>query len=294
MYPKLTDQEVTDLAAAHPGCPQWSACNGAGDGIRRSEFIRGFLACHRQLNPPGGYSDGEVVWQGDLDGVSDDKLVVEADGKGGGDLMIVRGNYPVDYTQRYQRHFHDVEKASEMANALNEDEVTRDEAFDEKYTIPDVRVVGIVMWRYHPLGHLEFWLAERISGCFPGMFGDAGGKVEEGESYEEAAFRELREETGLEAEALQDSTVGICRRPLSELEIERMGKTGEIELRYYWLQLPPDVVPLQMEPTKLGPWKPYSLGEINDKKMPLLPFLEKNLQEIIVQTIFPGSRPAPL
>ena len=59
---------------------------------------------------------GEVVWQGDVD--DDCKVVVTADGLGGGLLEYVEGNFPVDYMNNGSREFDDERDALDAANRL--------------------------------------------------------------------------------------------------------------------------------------------------------------------------------
>ena len=54
----------------------------------RADAIRQQL----EFNPPG-----KVTYLAPLDVVSDDTIVVEADGFGGATTSVVEGNYPVDY-----------------------------------------------------------------------------------------------------------------------------------------------------------------------------------------------------
>ena len=48
---------------------------------------------------------GEVIFLAPCDGLSDDVVIVEADGLGGATTSVVLGNYPVDYNVRFERHF---------------------------------------------------------------------------------------------------------------------------------------------------------------------------------------------
>ena len=61
---------------------------------------------------------GEVIYEADLDVASDDTVVVEADGFGGATTSIIRGNYPVDYTTRFERFFQSETEAENAAEAL--------------------------------------------------------------------------------------------------------------------------------------------------------------------------------
>jgi hypothetical protein len=61
---------------------------------------------------------GEVIYEADLDVTSDDTVVVEADGFGGATTSIVRGNYPVDYSTRFEKFFKTETEAETAAEEL--------------------------------------------------------------------------------------------------------------------------------------------------------------------------------
>ena len=62
------------------------------------------------ISPPG-----EVTYQADLDVTSDDAVVVIADGFGGATTSVVAGNYPVDYTTKFEKFFPSESEAEELA-----------------------------------------------------------------------------------------------------------------------------------------------------------------------------------
>jgi hypothetical protein len=75
---------------------------------------------------------GEEIFAGDL---AESRLLVVADGLGAADLMIVDGNYPVDYYTKHERRFNTEEAACDQADRLlanynNEDEDEKDKGKD--------------------------------------------------------------------------------------------------------------------------------------------------------------------
>ena len=64
----------------------------------------------------GNSRPGEVTFLASRDGMSDDIVLVEADGLGGATTSVVVGNYPVDYVTRFHKSFpseRDAEVAAE-------------------------------------------------------------------------------------------------------------------------------------------------------------------------------------
>ena len=57
---------------------------------------------------------GDVTFLATRDGMDDEIVVVEADGFGGATMSIVIGNYPVDYTIKFEEPF-PTERAAEDA-----------------------------------------------------------------------------------------------------------------------------------------------------------------------------------
>ena len=48
---------------------------------------------------------GEVIFQAPQSTWSDNDVIVEADGVGGAKLLVVEGNYPIDYLIKLERQF---------------------------------------------------------------------------------------------------------------------------------------------------------------------------------------------
>jgi hypothetical protein len=48
---------------------------------------------------------GEIIYKASLDVTSDDAVLVEADGLGGATTSLVAGDYPVDYTTKFEKFF---------------------------------------------------------------------------------------------------------------------------------------------------------------------------------------------
>lgn len=61
---------------------------------------------------------GDTLYQAPRSRWSDDDIVVEADGVGGAKLLIVEGNYPIDYLIHRERRFESEEEAVEAADAM--------------------------------------------------------------------------------------------------------------------------------------------------------------------------------
>ena len=76
---------------------------------RESECLR------RELGIP---RPGEIDFQAPRSMWSDKDVVVEADGVGGAKLLIVEGNYPIDYTTWREQRFSSEDEACEAADAL--------------------------------------------------------------------------------------------------------------------------------------------------------------------------------
>ena len=63
---------------------------------------------------------GEVIFQAPQGRWSDNDIVVEADGIGGAKLLVVEGNYPIDYSIRSERKFKTEDAACEAAEGIEE------------------------------------------------------------------------------------------------------------------------------------------------------------------------------
>lgn len=70
-------------------------------------------ALRKQL---GISAPGTVVYQNRR--WDDSLILVEADGFGGATTLIVEGNYPIDYSMKFERSFASEREAEEMAEAL--------------------------------------------------------------------------------------------------------------------------------------------------------------------------------
>ena len=82
-------------------------------------------------------------------------------------------------------------RGKEYANRMDTDE-------NEIEKQPKVSV-ALIVERQHNNGRREFLVQQRLKQPYYGFYGRLGGKVRWGESFEEAATRELKEETGLDA-----------------------------------------------------------------------------------------------
>ncbi|HXP60036.1 MAG TPA: hypothetical protein VN829_06055 [Dongiaceae bacterium] len=74
--------------------------------------------CQRLRNSLGVSRRGEVVFQAPNSMWSDYDIVVEADGIGGAKLLVVQGNYPIDYSTKSEQVFATEDAACEAAEEL--------------------------------------------------------------------------------------------------------------------------------------------------------------------------------
>jgi len=63
---------------------------------------------------------GEVIFRAAYSIFPDEDLVVEADGAGGATLLVVEGNYPIDYLVKAQHEFDSEEEACAKADQMTE------------------------------------------------------------------------------------------------------------------------------------------------------------------------------
>ena len=63
---------------------------------------------------------GEVIFQAPNSMWSENDIVVEADGVGGAKLLVVMGNYPIDYSTKSEQVFDTEDAACEAAEKLLE------------------------------------------------------------------------------------------------------------------------------------------------------------------------------
>jgi hypothetical protein len=75
----------------------------------------------RRLRKRLGISNpGEIVFQAPQGLWSENDIVVEADGVGGAKLLVVEGNYPIDYLVKSEREFRSEDAACAAAEELEE------------------------------------------------------------------------------------------------------------------------------------------------------------------------------
>jgi hypothetical protein len=85
------------------------------------EELRRLEKKSQQLGKSLGVSNrGEVIFQAPNSMWSDNDIVVEADGLGGAKLLVVEGNYPIDYVTKSERVFATEDAACEAAEGLLE------------------------------------------------------------------------------------------------------------------------------------------------------------------------------
>lgn len=95
------------------------------------------------------------------------------------------------FIEKYNEHYQLTPKGKEYANRMDTDE-------NEIEKQPKISVV-LVVERQHE-GRREFLAQQRLKQPYYGFWGRLGGKLRWGESFEEAAARELKEETNLDAD----------------------------------------------------------------------------------------------
>jgi len=73
----------------------------------------------RRIREQLGVSNpGQIVFQAPQSRWSDNDIVVEADGIGGTRLLVVEGNYPIDYSIKSEREFRGEDAACEAAQKM--------------------------------------------------------------------------------------------------------------------------------------------------------------------------------
>src|SRR5258708_30024750 len=83
------------------------------------ENLRKLDARSQQIRERLGISHpGEIVYQAPESRWSDNDVVVEANGFGGARLLIVEGNYPIDYLIKCERLFETESTACEAADKI--------------------------------------------------------------------------------------------------------------------------------------------------------------------------------
>jgi len=111
-------------------------------------------------------------------------------------------------------------------------------------------------------------VSERRSGKMQGWYGAPGGRLEWIESFEEAAVRELQEETGIEAHAVNCEVIGVDQDYSPEED-------------HHWVIVFVRVKrwsgkPMAAEPGKHGPWEWYHPGKLPARTLrPLVRIGEK-------------------
>ncbi len=96
------------------------------------------------------------------------------------------------YVDKQERHYKLTHKGKEYANRMDTDDKTIEKQ-------PKVSV-AITLERRNEKGEREFLFQQRKKNPYYDFWGRVGGKMRWGESVIEAAQRELKEETGLEAD----------------------------------------------------------------------------------------------
>lgn len=99
-------------------------------------------------------------------------------------------------------------------------------------------------------------LGQRLSGYQSGTYGLPGGRVEMTELLEDAAKREMKEETGIEVHKLE--YVGVIRAL----------QTGYSFIHFVYKSDNFSGEPQVMEPDKCAGWQWYGLDELPDNVMP--------------------------
>lgn len=66
-----------------------------------------------EIHPPG-----TVIYLAAMDVMTDQTVVVEADGFGGATTSVIEGNYPVDYVSKFEGYYQSEIEAERAAEAL--------------------------------------------------------------------------------------------------------------------------------------------------------------------------------
>lgn len=84
--------------------------------LRRLRRLQSEIDSIRRLL--GISAPGTVVYSSLLRSLGDEVVVVEADGMGGATTSVVEGNYPIDFTTKYEEQFPSEEIAIRKAENL--------------------------------------------------------------------------------------------------------------------------------------------------------------------------------
>ncbi|NGZ09383.1 MAG: hypothetical protein CV088_08340 [Nitrospira sp. LK70] len=84
--------------------------------LRRLRRLQSEIDSIRRLL--GISSPGTVVYSSPLRSLEDEVVVVEADGMGGATTSVIGGNYPIDFTTKYEERFASEEMAIRKAENL--------------------------------------------------------------------------------------------------------------------------------------------------------------------------------
>ncbi len=129
---------------------------------------------------------------------------------------------------------------------------------------PDDRAL---MFRFNVMGRLPFWVT-------------AGGECEAGETFEQAARRELFEETGI----IGDPGVQIARTTPEFITVE--GEAVQADERYYILRVPEAKIDISghtaLEQEVMTQHRWFTLAELSDWHEAVFP---ENLEQIIREAI---------
>lgn len=120
-----------------------------------------------------------------------------------------------------------------------------------------LQVVGVVLTRKG-----KVVLCQRLPGSpGPGFWQGAGGKIESGESYKDAAVRELKEESGLDIP--KDRFDFLYAGPAPRFDPSK----GKYSLYVYRVELEDGEEPQRTEPKKHSDWVWYEKEDIAKLKM---------------------------
>ena len=87
---------------------------------QQEELLKLEQNCQRLRKSLGVSNRGEVIFQAPNSMWSENDIVVEADGIGGAKLLVVGGNYPIDYSTKSEQVFATEDAACEAAEKLLE------------------------------------------------------------------------------------------------------------------------------------------------------------------------------
>lgn len=70
----------------------------------------------------GFRAPGQIIYRRLLSISDDDEVLVVSDGLGSATVLVLDGNFPIDFTVRYEREFDSEKAATQAADAIEDDD----------------------------------------------------------------------------------------------------------------------------------------------------------------------------